>query len=83
VEYFELETRPNGTDLISTMNGIFQTGGFIGTLILPWVADKWGRRWAMAVVSRLRKKNILFVMLHSAYCIARHAGPRVRRHHGR
>ncbi|OAP61905.1 hypothetical protein AYL99_04108 [Fonsecaea erecta] len=49
LEYFELDTRHNGTDLISTMNGIFQTGGFIGTLILPWVADKWGRRWALAV----------------------------------
>ncbi|KIW99020.1 uncharacterized protein Z519_00683 [Cladophialophora bantiana CBS 173.52] len=49
LEYFDLETRSNGTDLISTMNGIFQTGGFIGTLLLPWVADKWGRRWALAV----------------------------------
>jgi MFS family permease len=51
VEYFELETRPNGTDLISTMNGIFQTGGLIGTLVLPWIADQWGRRWALAIVS--------------------------------
>ncbi|KIW69737.1 hypothetical protein PV04_05595 [Phialophora macrospora] len=49
LDYFELETRSNGTDLISTMNGIFQTGGFIGTLLLPWVADKWGRRWALAI----------------------------------
>jgi hypothetical protein len=32
------------------MNGVFQTGGVIGTLILPWVADKWGRKWAIAVV---------------------------------
>jgi len=50
IEYFDLATRSNGTDLISTMNGLFQTGGVIGTLMLPWVADKWGRKWACAVV---------------------------------
>jgi MFS family permease len=31
------------------MNGLFQAGGFIGTLLLPPVADKLGRKWAMAV----------------------------------
>ncbi len=50
IEYFQLATRSNGTDLISTMNGLFQTGGVIGTLLLPTVADKWGRKWALAVV---------------------------------
>ena len=30
------------------MNGLFQTGGFLGTLCLPLVADKWGRKWAIA-----------------------------------
>lgn len=30
---------------------MFQTGGVIGTLILPWIADKFGRKWAIAVVS--------------------------------
>jgi MFS family permease len=50
IEYFELDTRPNGTDLISTMNGLFQAGGVIGTLLLPNVADKFGRKWACAVV---------------------------------
>ncbi|KIX98805.1 uncharacterized protein Z520_05266 [Fonsecaea multimorphosa CBS 102226] len=49
IEYFDLATRSNGTDLISTMNGLFQTGGVIGTLLLPTVADKWGRKMACAV----------------------------------
>ncbi|OQU95567.1 hypothetical protein CLAIMM_01752 [Cladophialophora immunda] len=48
-EYFDLATRSNGTDLISTMNGLFQAGGVIGTLLLPTVADKYGRKWACAV----------------------------------
>ncbi|KAK6367386.1 hypothetical protein LTS17_010312 [Exophiala oligosperma] len=50
IEYFDLATRSNGTDLISTMNGLFQTGGTLGTLMLPYVADRWGRKWAIAVV---------------------------------
>jgi hypothetical protein len=50
IAYFDLATRSNGTDLISTMNGLFQTGGVIGTLLLPTVADKYGRKWACAVV---------------------------------
>jgi len=33
------------------MNGLFQTGGVIGTLLLPTVSDKWGRKWALALVS--------------------------------
>jgi MFS family permease len=32
------------------MNGLFQAGGAIGTFALPWFADKWGRKWACAVV---------------------------------
>lgn len=51
IRYMELDTRPNGTDLLSSMNGVFQTGGVIGTLMLPTVADKYGRKWACAVVS--------------------------------
>lgn len=50
IEYFELATRSDGTDLISTTNGIFQTGGVIGTLLLPIVADKYGRKWGIALV---------------------------------
>jgi MFS family permease len=51
IEYFDLATRKNGTDLISTMNGLFQTGGVIGTLILPNISDRWGRKWGIAAVS--------------------------------
>jgi MFS family permease len=32
------------------MNGIFQTGGVIGTLVLPYFADRFGRKWAIAIV---------------------------------
>ncbi|KAK4569539.1 hypothetical protein LTR86_003302 [Recurvomyces mirabilis] len=48
ITYMKLDTRPDGTDLLSTTNGLFQTGGVIGTLMLPSIADKWGRRWACA-----------------------------------
>lgn len=51
IEYFELATRKNGTDLLSSMNGLFQAGGVIGTILLPPVADKWGRKAALALVS--------------------------------
>jgi MFS family permease len=51
ITYFELDTRPNRTDLIASTNGLFQTGGTLGTLCLPWFADKYGRKWACAVVS--------------------------------
>ena len=50
ITYFELDTRPDRTDLISSTNGLFQTGGFLGTLALPWVCDKYGRRWGCAIV---------------------------------
>ncbi|KAF2013703.1 MFS transporter [Aaosphaeria arxii CBS 175.79] len=49
ITYFALDTRPNGTDLIATTNGLFQAGGVIGTLLLPVVADKYGRKWGIAV----------------------------------
>lgn len=57
IEYFELTTRPGGLSLLSTMNGLFQAGGTIGPLLLPWIADKWGRRAGVATVSSLEKRN--------------------------
>jgi MFS family permease len=33
------------------MNGLFQAGAFFGTLIVPWIADKWGRKAALGLVS--------------------------------
>ncbi|KAK5095207.1 hypothetical protein LTR70_003635 [Exophiala xenobiotica] len=53
IEYFKLDARPNATDLIGLTNGLFQTGGVIGTLSLPYFADKWGRRWACALAAGL------------------------------
>lgn len=32
---------------------MFQTGGVIGVLGLSYVADRWGRKWALATVSPL------------------------------
>ncbi|KAK5069876.1 hypothetical protein LTR64_007942 [Lithohypha guttulata] len=51
--YFELDTVSNSTDLIATTNGLFQAGGVIGTLCLPWFADKYGRKWACALSASL------------------------------
>lgn len=50
IEYFNLATLPNGTDLLSATNGVFQTGGALGTLTLPLFADRWGRKWGLAIV---------------------------------
>jgi len=58
IEYFELTTRAHGTDLLSSMNGLFQAGGTIGTLFLPWVADKWGRKAGLALVRSLSCKIV-------------------------
>lgn len=35
------------------MNGLFSAGGVVGTMLLPTIADKWGRKWACAVVRRV------------------------------
>ncbi|KAK5173252.1 uncharacterized protein LTR77_001933 [Saxophila tyrrhenica] len=51
--YFELDTRPDGTALLSATNGIFQTGGVIGTLSLSWFSDKWGRKGGLLVSATL------------------------------
>jgi MFS family permease len=53
ISYFELDTRKNGTDLISTTNGLFQAGGVVGTLLLPNISDRYGRKWGIAIVSYL------------------------------
>jgi MFS family permease len=50
ISYMQLDTRPNGTDLLSATNGLFQTGGVLGTLFLPYICDKFGRKWACALV---------------------------------
>jgi MFS family permease len=49
VEYFELETRSNGTSLISAMNGLFQAGAFFGALCISYVGDRWGRKMSITI----------------------------------
>ncbi|KAK4494564.1 hypothetical protein PRZ48_013920 [Zasmidium cellare] len=53
IAYFNLATRPNGTQLIAATNGLFQAGGVIGTLTLPIFTDRWGRRAGMGVSALL------------------------------
>jgi MFS family permease len=49
ISYFALNTRADATALISTMNGLYQVGGFLGVFSVSWFADKWGRRAAIGV----------------------------------
>lgn len=51
--YFELLTRPNGSQLIATTNGLFFTGGVLGTTTISFFADKWGRIRAAGISSAL------------------------------
>ncbi|EME85865.1 uncharacterized protein MYCFIDRAFT_81836 [Pseudocercospora fijiensis CIRAD86] len=53
ITYFELDTRSNATALLSATNGIFQTGGVIGTLTLAYWSDKFGRRGGLAISALL------------------------------
>jgi hypothetical protein len=40
------------------MSGLYEAGGVIGTMLLPMVADRWGRKWACAAVGYNTKKNV-------------------------
>ncbi|CAK7212829.1 hypothetical protein SBRCBS47491_001597 [Sporothrix bragantina] len=51
--YFELDTRDNGTELLSAMNGLFQAGAFCGAICISWVADRYGRKTSITVPSVL------------------------------
>ncbi|GIZ41863.1 hypothetical protein CKM354_000515200 [Cercospora kikuchii] len=53
IAYFQLATRPNGTQLIAATNGLFQAGGVIGTLTLPLFTDRWGRKAGLGVSALL------------------------------
>ena len=44
LDYYQLLTRPNGTQLLASTNGVFQTGGVVGTLCLY---DCPNRTWAL------------------------------------
>lgn len=47
ISYFDLDTRSNAADLIGAIFGLFQTGGFFGTLSCLKSADWLGRRKAL------------------------------------
>lgn len=47
VAYFGLDKRTDAADLFGTINGVFQAGGFIGTLSCLGTADWLGRRKAL------------------------------------
>lgn len=49
LQYFGLETQSNGRSLLSTFNGIFQAGGFLGVFLVSWIADKYGQKVGIAV----------------------------------
>ena len=51
ITYFHMDTRPNATDISGAINGLFQAGGFIGTLVCYLTADWLGRRKALALWS--------------------------------
>lgn len=53
ISYFELDTRPDGTNLIATTNGLYQAGGFLAVFSISWLADKWGRRFAIGISALL------------------------------
>lgn len=53
ITYFELDKKPNASDLLGTINGVFQAGGFIGTLSCLGTADWLGRRKALLVAAIL------------------------------
>ncbi|KAF5609428.1 major facilitator superfamily transporter [Fusarium subglutinans] len=47
LSYFALDSRPNANDLMGAINGLFQAGGFLGTLSCYAIADSLGRRKAI------------------------------------
>lgn len=47
--YFELDTRPNSTQLQGAINGLFQAGGLFGSLSCIGSADRLGRKKSILV----------------------------------
>jgi MFS family permease len=39
----------NADQLIATMNGLYQAGGFLAVFTTSWLADRWGRKVSIAV----------------------------------
>lgn len=59
LSYFALETRPDGTSLLSAVGGLFQAGSFFGSCLISYVADRWGRKMSITV-------PLLLVMISGA-----------------
>ena len=53
VSYMGLDTASNSTQLQGAINGLFQAGGFIGTLSCSVSADRLGRKKAIFIASCL------------------------------
>ncbi|RFU26560.1 hypothetical protein B7463_g9775, partial [Scytalidium lignicola] len=53
IEYFQLHTRSNGTQLTGVMNGGYHAAAFIAVLFVGTIADKWGRKVAISVGAAL------------------------------
>ncbi|KAK7883526.1 hypothetical protein LTR67_011102 [Exophiala xenobiotica] len=54
LEYFNLagpHAHSNANQLIATMNGLYQAGGFLAVFSISYFADKWGRKMAIAVAA--------------------------------
>jgi MFS family permease len=49
LEYFNLLTAPNATSILGATGGLFFAGATIGPLLLPWIADKYGRKWSIVL----------------------------------
>ena len=49
-EYFDLLTDASyASSIFGATGGLFFAGATIGPLLLPWFADKYGRRWSIAL----------------------------------
>jgi MFS family permease len=47
IKAMKLDTAPNAAALIGVMNALFYVGGFIGTFLSSWMAERWGRKVAI------------------------------------
>lgn len=54
ISYFRLGTRSNATQLVATMNGVYQAGGLLAVFTISWFADRLGRRAAITVSALIK-----------------------------